>query len=58
VSDIKVAMSKVTGLGIEQQGICDIYGHKIFKILPENYSIKNIRDNDEIFWYAFFYLNR
>jgi len=49
VTDIKKSMTHVTGLGVEQMGICDIYAHKIFKILPENHPVSQIKDHDEIF---------
>lgn len=52
ITDIKKAMAEVTGLGIEQMGICDIYSHKIFKILPESHPIKLIKENDVTFWYV------
>ena len=54
VTDIKKAMAEVTGLGIEQMGICDIYNHKIFKILPESHPVKLIKENDDIFWLVFY----
>eukprot|EP01087_Luapelamoeba_hula_P023258 TRINITY_DN8513_c0_g1_i1.p1 TRINITY_DN8513_c0_g1~~TRINITY_DN8513_c0_g1_i1.p1 ORF type:complete len:1313 (+),score=298.81 TRINITY_DN8513_c0_g1_i1:395-3940(+) len=49
VTDIKKAIAKVTHLGTEQMGICDIHLHKICKILTEDYSIKAIRDSDETY---------
>lgn len=50
VTEIKKSLSETTGLGIEQMGICDIYSHKIFKVLNETHMVKHIRDNDDIVW--------